>query len=205
MLFRPKRKITYYKETYTGTKRIHIGNTMSLDDLDLQIIKWMQKDARISITALAKNVQSSRPTVQYRLNRLMDEGYLNLSGGLDLAKTGYKVALIGIEVKKRVAMQETEKHLRNCPRVQLIYMAPGTSNMQVQVWGENDENLGRLLNCFREMPDTEIKDVLFLGAPTYGEVNLDVDKILDVGKPCTEYCHLCPGYTEDEGCPRIKV
>ena len=177
---------------------------MSLDDLDLQIIKWMQKDARISITALAKNVESSRPTVQYRLNRLIDEGYLNLNGGLDLAKTGYKVALIGIEVKKRVTMQETEAHLRNCPRVQLIYTAPGTSNMQVQVWGENDENLSRLLNCFGEMPDTEIKDVLFLGAPGYGNVNLDVDKILDRENPCSEYCKLCPDYG-DKGCPRIKL
>ncbi|MCW4050197.1 MAG: winged helix-turn-helix transcriptional regulator [Candidatus Bathyarchaeota archaeon] len=175
-----------------------------LDDLDFKIIHEIRKDPRISVTDLSKNVQSSRPTVMTRMNRLRDEGFIDIIGGLDVSKMEYKTALIAIEVKKRAKLMEIEGYLMKCPKVQALYRTTGQSNLQAFIWGEDDDKLGSIVNCIREFPDAEIKEVRFLGVPVHGRFVVDVTTVFDDHTQCKDECLQCPGYTKGvcQGCPK---
>ena len=103
-----------------------------LDHLDLNIISQLNKNGRISITDLAKKVKSTRLTVSKRLQRLINEEIINVGGGLNLKKLGWKVANVGLEMKSEPSRNKTEKILKDCPRVLTIYRTPGKAKLYIK-------------------------------------------------------------------------
>jgi len=72
---------------------------MSLDELDLIIIKELEENARQPLHALARKLGLKRSTVRYRLNRLRSERILSTVCTGDLELLGYQYPLlIGINV-----------------------------------------------------------------------------------------------------------
>jgi len=53
-----------------------------VDNLDLKIIHQLQQNGRISITELADNIHSSRPTTTNRLKKLVDKNVVMVKGAL---------------------------------------------------------------------------------------------------------------------------
>ncbi len=51
-------------------------NEISIDDIDLQLLDWLQRDASLSNQALAAKVQTSAPTCLRRVKRLEDAGLI---------------------------------------------------------------------------------------------------------------------------------
>jgi DNA-binding Lrp family transcriptional regulator len=103
----------------------------NIDDLDLKIVLQLQENGRATITELAENVGSSRPTVTNRLKRLIDEDLVIVTGGVNMAKFGYKMACIGLEVKSSETRAELEECLSHCPRVINIFRTTGTANLHM--------------------------------------------------------------------------
>lgn len=50
--------------------------TISLDNTDRQILKWLQQDANLSASELAEKVNLSQSPCWRRINRLQEEGYI---------------------------------------------------------------------------------------------------------------------------------
>lgn len=48
-----------------------------LDNVDIQILDLLQKDAQLSNTELAKRVKLSPPAIHSRIKRLENEGFIN--------------------------------------------------------------------------------------------------------------------------------
>ena len=168
-----------------------------LDGLDFKILRELTTDGRISITDLANKVQSSRPTVTNRLNRMQELGLLDVVGGLNFIKLGYKMATVGLEVKTEESRKETIEILSKCPRVQTIFRSPKKANIELRVWGENDQTINSNVN---------IIDINYLGAPIKGDLILRLDlKGLDE-TPCGMICADCHRYENDwcHGCPDSK-
>jgi len=92
-----------------------------VDNLDLKIIHQLQQNGRISITELADNIHSSRPTTTNRLKKLVDKNVVMVKGGLNISKFGFKMACIGLEVTDGKTLGELESTMRCCPRVMNIY------------------------------------------------------------------------------------
>ena len=174
-----------------------------LDSLDFKILRELTTDGRLSITDLADKVQSSRPTVTNRLNRMKELGLLNIVGGLNFIKLGYKMATVGLEVKTEESRKETIEILSKCPRVQTIFRSPKKANIEVGVWGENDQTINSAIESFRDIPNVDIVDINYLGAPIKGSIILRLDpRGLDV-TPCGRICADCHRYQNDwcNGCP----
>jgi len=113
----------------------------NIDDLDLKIVLQLQENGRATITELAEKVGSSRPTVTNRLKRLIDEGLVIVTGGLNMSKFGYKMACIGLEVKSSETRVELEECLTHCPRVINMFRTTGKANLHIALWGEDDRAL----------------------------------------------------------------
>ena len=79
------------------------GRKKALDQLDCQMIELLQKDGRISNTEIAKNIGMSEATVRTRLNRLIQEEYIQIVAVSNPIKLGFKIVgniRIHVEIKK---------------------------------------------------------------------------------------------------------
>jgi len=177
-----------------------------LDSLDFKILRELTTDGRISITDLAEKAKSSRPTVTNRLNRMKELGLLEVVGGLNFINLGYKMALVGLEVKTEESRKETIATLSKCPRVQTIFRSPKKANIELGIWGESDQTINSTVESFRDISNVNIIDINYLGAPIKGNIILRLDpKGLDE-TPCGLVCADCHRYQSDwcHGCPDSK-
>jgi len=175
-----------------------------LDHLDLEIIRYLQKQGRISLTELARKVKSSRPTVTYRLKRLIDEELIIVVGGLNPRKFGFKIAVVGLEVKRELTTLET--YLRKCPRVLEIFRTPGKANIHLCVWGEDDQTISSTIESFRSLQNVDIIDIQYLGTPIHGDIIINVGPSDNDKTPCGMECANCYRYNDKwcTGCPASR-
>ena len=64
------------------------GKKRPLDQLDCQMIELLQKDGRISNTEIAKKIGMSEATVRTRLNRLIQEEFIQIVAVSNPIKAG---------------------------------------------------------------------------------------------------------------------
>lgn len=177
-----------------------------LDHLDLKIIHELQKDGRISVTDLAKKINSTRPTVTNRLRRLINEELINVVGGLNLREFGFKIVSVGLEVRKEPARKDVETYLKGCPRVLNMFRTPGKANIHAIVWGEDDQTLNSTLESFRDLPNVEIVYTHYLGTPIHGNITVNLVSGGNDEPPCGMECVDCYRYNNAWcfGCPASK-
>ena len=174
-----------------------------LDALDLRILGELQKDARTSVTTLSDAVYSSRPTVTIRLKRLLEEERAIIRGGLNLRKLGFKMALVGLEVKGDDVRRDTEQYLKGCPRVLNIFRTPEKANIQLSVWGEDEQTINSTIESFRDLLNVEVVYTHYLGTPIHGDVVLKLESSVSDKTPCGKICSDCHRFknTRCPGCP----
>ncbi len=59
-----------------------------IDKIDIQIIKLLQKNGRMSNTVIAKEIGIAEATVRYRMQRLFKEEYIQIAAIIDPMKLG---------------------------------------------------------------------------------------------------------------------
>lgn len=177
-----------------------------IDNLDLKIIHYLQNDGRISLIELAEKVGSSRQTVANRLKRLMDEELIIIAGGLNPRKFGFKMASVGLEVKKESARKEAETYLKDCPRVLNIFRTPGKANIHLTVWGEDDQTISSTIESFRDLQNVDIVYTHYLGTPVHGNIIINLEPSNNDETPCGMKCADCYRYNNEWclGCPASK-
>lgn len=98
----------------------------NIDELDLKIIRELQKDARKSYREIADNLKIAEGTVYNRVSKLKSQGIIKgFIPDIDYSKLGYDLeAVIGIVVKGG-HLQEVEKRLSSEPNVSAVYDVTG--------------------------------------------------------------------------------
>jgi DNA-binding Lrp family transcriptional regulator len=174
-----------------------------LDELDLKIIRKLQVNGRASVTELAEEVGSSRPTVTSRLHQLLESKIITIKGGLNLRRLSYKVALVGLEVRTDEARKEIEAFLRNCPRVLNIFRTSEKANLLLNVWGEDDQTINSTIESFGDQRNASIVYAHYLGTPIHGDVIINAEAKKSDETPCGTKCSECHRYQKAwcRGCP----
>ncbi len=177
-----------------------------MDHLDLKIIHELQKDGRISLTDLAEKIKSTRPTVTKRLKQLTDQKLIIIVGGINPRKFNFKMASVGLEVKKESARKEVETYLKNCPRVLSIFRTPEKANIRLSVWGEDHQTVNSTVESFRDLQNVEIIDAQYLGTPIHGDIIINIGLSNSDENPCGTKCLDCHRYKNAlcSGCPASK-
>lgn len=97
-----------------------------IDDLDLKIIRELQKDARQSYREIANKLKVAEGTIYNRVNKLQDldviKGFMPV---IDFSKLGYDlVAVVGIVIEGGHLM-EIAKKISKQPNVSAVYDVTG--------------------------------------------------------------------------------
>ncbi len=118
-----------------------------LDEVDIEILRRLTKDGRMSFNTIASELNISPPTVKYRVDKLKKLGFIQKFSVLidpNKIKNGFFV-LILIEAKFQ-KVQEIINELEKIDLIQAIYTSLDRSNIILRLFVENNEELNDFIN-----------------------------------------------------------
>jgi Lrp/AsnC family transcriptional regulator for asnA, asnC and gidA len=119
---------------------------MSLDILDLKIIKCLNDDGRCTYRAMAEEAGVSEATVKNRIDKLMEDGVIKkFTVIMDYHKLGRAIkAFIGLKVQP-AKLQEIVQVIEKNPDVHVLYRTSGDVDLLIEVIFEQMEDLNGFL------------------------------------------------------------
>jgi Lrp/AsnC family transcriptional regulator for asnA, asnC and gidA len=121
------------------------GKKKALDSVDCQLIRLLQKDGRISNTEIAKNIGISEATVRTRLNRLIEEEYIQIVAVSNPIKLGFDIVgniRIHLEIKK---MDKIIKELKKLKPLWFIVQTTGGTGIDTEFVVKSLDELNELI------------------------------------------------------------
>jgi len=119
---------------------------MSIDRLDLRIIRSLSGNARKPFKTIAAEIEVSDATVRKRVNRMVEEGIIkqfNLL--LDYHKLGRIIkAFIGLRINPQ-RLKYLVEHLKENPDIQVLYRTTGNVDLFLEVIFRDMEELNEFL------------------------------------------------------------
>lgn len=123
---------------------------------DEKLLALLQRDARASISDLARALSLSRATVQHRLQKLQDNGviksYTVELGDIYLANL--VSAHVSIKVKQKLTAR-TNTELRQMPQISALYAISGEYDLIAIVQAQSTEQLSHLLDDIGNLEGVE--------------------------------------------------
>jgi len=119
---------------------------MSIDTLDMKIIKCLVDDARSTYRSMAEEAGVSEATVKNRIDGLMEKGVIQrFTVVLDYHKLGRAIkSFIGLKVQP-AKLQAIVEHMKANPDVQVLYRTSGDVDLMFEVIFEKMEDLNSFL------------------------------------------------------------
>ncbi len=147
-----------------------------IDDTNKAIIKQLQ-DGRKPFSAIAEELGITENTVRARVNKLVDEGVLTISGEIDPEQIpGLEVVFMGIKLST-MDLQEKAREFLRLRGVVSVAVVTGRYDLIAQLVLCEDENLSLLQFFSSELK--KVSDVLSVETyVVYRSFNLRVPYIL---------------------------
>lgn len=119
---------------------------MSIDVLDMQIIKCLTDDARTTYRAIAEEAGVSEATVKNRIDAMKERGVIQkFTVVLDYHKLGRAIkSFIGLKVQP-AKLQSIVDHMKEHPDVHVLYRTSGDVDLLFEVIFEMMEDLNTFL------------------------------------------------------------
>ena len=118
-------------------RRSDADSKSQLDRFDIEIVKILQVDGRISVTALANKVGLTKTPCQVRLKRLQDNGYITgFRAVVDPVKLGLSnVAFIEVKLNDTTekALLAFDTAVRATPEIEMCHMIAGAFDYLLKV------------------------------------------------------------------------
>jgi Lrp/AsnC family transcriptional regulator for asnA, asnC and gidA len=149
---------------------------MKIDETNIEIIKHL-RDGRKSFGAIAEALSITENTVRSRVNKLVEEGILEISGLVDPESLpGYRIIVIGIKLST-VELVRKGHELTNLRGVISVSVVTGRYDILLQVLLDENKGFGLLEFFTKELSKIdEIQEVeTFV---VYKSYNLRVPYIL---------------------------
>ncbi len=123
-----------------------------LDDINRSIITELQIDGRRSYTAIAERVGLSEAAVRQRVQKLAEDGVMQIVAVTDPMKLGFqRVAMVAMRVSGDATL--VAEALSKMPEVSYVVLAGGSYDLLAEVVCEDDDHLIDVLNTtIRQYP-----------------------------------------------------
>lgn len=109
-------------------------NKRKLDNLDKQLIQFLNEDGRMASKELAKKLNVSAPTVQSRMKSLIKEGILKIAGLVNPLKTkDISMAIIAIRIDDVSKMKSIIDQLMEFKHVHSVTAVTGQYDVFAEV------------------------------------------------------------------------
>ena len=154
------------------TKPAHRGERAkpALDDVSKAIIEQLQQEGRRSYAAIGKVVGLSEAAVRQRVQRLVDNGVMQVVAVTDPLELGFnRQAMIG--VKATGDLDPVAEALAAMEEVDYVVVVAGSFDLLVEVVAESDEHLltivSKRIRAIPQVLSTETFVYLKLRKQTY--------------------------------------
>jgi Lrp/AsnC family transcriptional regulator for asnA, asnC and gidA len=119
-----------------------------IDQLDLQILERVSRNARASFKEVADECGVSRAAVHQRVLKLIDSGKISETGyHVNPKSLGYKTCTyVGIKLEKGSMYKDVVGELKKIPEVVECHFTTGPYTMLTKVYACDNEHLMELLN-----------------------------------------------------------
>ncbi|MCU4183556.1 Lrp/AsnC family transcriptional regulator [Acidiferrimicrobium sp. IK] len=122
-----------------------------LDRLSKLIIEQLQEDGRRSYAAIARAVGLSEAATRQRVQRLLDEGIVQIAAVTDAAAVGFhRMAMLGIKVEGE--LQAVAEKITGVAEAEYVVVCAGQFDCLVELICEDDEHLLRVVDHVRAIP-----------------------------------------------------
>ncbi len=154
------------------TKPAHRGERVkpALDDVSKAIIEQLQQEGRRSYAAIGKVVGLSEAAVRQRVQRLVDNGVMQVVAVTDPLELGFnRQAMIG--VRATGDLEPVAEALAAMDEVDYVVVVAGSFDLLVEVVAESDEHLltivSKRIRAIPQVLSTETFVYLKLRKQTY--------------------------------------
>ncbi|MFX0048259.1 MAG: Lrp/AsnC family transcriptional regulator [Candidatus Hermodarchaeota archaeon] len=131
-------------------------STDDIYELDIEILKKLSMDGRISLRQLGKDLGNSPVTIKNHVERLENKGIIKDYGvQIDYEKIGYNIiAFIELTISKGKMLDEEQKIAKN-PNVFAVYDLTGEYDALILAKFKNRENLSKMIKEIHKSPNVE--------------------------------------------------
>lgn len=118
---------------------------VELDNTDLEIIRYLREDGRMSYTQIARELGIAEGTVRNRVSRLQDEKVIQIIGMIDPHRMGFEApATIGVNIQPPY-LEEAAAAIASLPEVSYLILVSGEYDLIVEVMCRDREHLATFL------------------------------------------------------------
>lgn len=149
-------------------------NEISLDKLDFEIVSCLQQDGRMSFTDMAERLGVSVGTIRTRLNKLVEEGTINIIGRVAPEKVGFNAyAHIAVFVRPATLKESLAKKIAKLPEVSFLAMTSGDYDLEVDVMCRDNDHLMEFVGKLSAMNGVnQTKTTLYFKVYKYAQPDL---------------------------------
>ncbi len=149
-----------------------------LDDLDFAIVSCLQQDGRMSFTVMAAQLQVSVGTIRTRMNKLIEDGTINIIGRVDPDKVGFhSYAHIAVFVRPATLKEKVAKKIIKLPEVSFLAMTSGDYDLEVDVMCRDNDHLVDFVNRISKFEGVDqTKTTLYFKVYKYAQPDLGLLK-----------------------------
>ena len=150
----------------------------SLDDLDFQILSFLQQDGRMSFTVIAEKLDVSIGTIRTRFNKLIDEGTISIIGRVDPDKVGFHCyAQIAVYVRPATMKEKVAGKIAKLPEVSFLAMTSGEYDLEVDVMCRDNNHLVQFVEGISMLEGVEqTKTTIYFKVYKYAQPDLKLLK-----------------------------
>jgi DNA-binding Lrp family transcriptional regulator len=148
------------------------GPPVNIDDLDFKILRIMAPNARIPLTDLANQLNSTVTKVNYRIKKLQKQGVIQgFRTDIDFSKLGYQFFKADIFLKDYDKRQEIIRSVRTNPAVIRIDQSVGVSDLELEFHVKSLQDFHSIMqDIINEFPDA-IKNYKYVYASKLHKMN----------------------------------
>lgn len=156
----------------------HLKDHSSLDELDFQILSFLQQDGRMSFTVIAEKLDVSIGTIRTRFNKLIDEGTISIIGRVDPDKVGFHCyAQIAVFVRPASLKEKIAEKIAKLPEVSFLAMTSGESDLEVDVMCRDNNHLVQFVEDISLLEGVEqTKTTIYFKVYKYAQPDLKLLK-----------------------------
>ncbi|MEU6472326.1 Lrp/AsnC family transcriptional regulator [Streptomyces massasporeus] len=121
------------------------GSSPQLDAVSLAIIEQLQEDGRRPYAAIGKAVGLSEAAVRQRVQKLLDQGVMQIVAVTDPLTVGFRrQAMVGVNVEGDV--ESVADALSSMSECEYVVMTAGSFDLMVEIVCEDDDHLLDVIN-----------------------------------------------------------
>lgn len=121
------------------------GNTPAIDSVSKAIIEQLQEDGRRPYAAIGKAVGLSEAAVRQRVQKLLDQGVVQIVAVTDPLTVGFqRQAMVGINVEGD--LDPVADALTEMGEVEYVVVTAGSFDLLIEIVCEDDDHLLEMIN-----------------------------------------------------------